>query len=289
MNAQLGLWRAPQPQSTLRYYQTEAVYAVAEAFETHQKVLIELATSAGKTTIFSEVARLWPGRVLVLAHRDELIQQAKLRLEAHCGEMVGVEQADFYAGRERVVVGSFDTVRQPKRLARMLAAGFGLCIIDECHHAVSRTYLATLRALAAAGTKILGVTATPDRGDKRALGIAFDHCAYRFGICEGIESGYITPVSGARVAVDAVDLSQVTSVAGDFNQGELDEVMIKAIEAIVKVTLARWPDRKGVGFFPGVKSAEMAAARFNQERPGSAAFVSGNTPEDERRQIGDKD
>lgn len=268
----------------LRWYQREAVDAVMRSLEEHRSALVVAATGTGKTQIFSALAKAWPGSVLVLAHRDELVQQARDRLEQVTGERVDVEQADLEASsKARIVVGSVDTVKQPRRLARMGKERFSLVVVDEAHHYPSRTYRRPIDWFEAA--KVVGVTATPDRKDRKALGRLFEDVAYTFDICRGIHQGYLVPLRGRRVVLEGVDLDSIAKTAGDLQANQLDEAMLESIEAVVQKTLELEPDRQGIAFFPGVKTAELAAERFNAAVPGSAVFISGATPREERRAI----
>jgi superfamily II DNA or RNA helicase len=242
-----------------------------------------MATGLGKTQVFSEVARRWDGDILVLAHRAELIEQAKQRLEQMTGEWVDVEKSWQRAGTARIVVGSVDTVKNRKRLESFGPDRFSLIIVDECHHYAARTYKRPLEFFSTA--KILGVTATPDRGDSKALGAIFESVCYTMDIQEGIDAGYLVPIKGRRVLIDSIDLSSIKTYMGDFAVGQLDNAMLKGVEGIVNQTLKLAPDRKGLAFFPGLASAEYAAERFNMLKPGSACFISGKTDDKERDQI----
>jgi superfamily II DNA or RNA helicase len=296
MTKQLGLFGGPDmgwldeldtpaDPDGLRWYQRDAVSAAARAFESGDRsTLLVMATGTGKTQVFSAVAKHWPGNVLVLAHRSELVEQAAHRLEQMTGELVDVEQGQLRAGRHaRLVVGSVDSIRQQKRLDRHGAERFDLVIVDEAHHYVAKTYKRPLEFFKHA--KILGVTATPDRGDEKALGKLFDSVSYVFDIAEGVAQGYLCPLRGRAVDVEALDISNVDTVAGDLVAAQLDEAMLSAVEGVVQQTLALEPGRQGVAFFPGVRSAELAAERFNALAPGSACFVSGGTPPDDRKRI----
>ncbi|MEE9393431.1 MAG: DEAD/DEAH box helicase [Planctomycetota bacterium] len=273
-----------RPNTHLRYYQHEAVAATFKAWESHKRVLLNMATGTGKTVIFSEIAKLFQGRVLVLAHRDELISQTIDKLTELTGEAVGLEQASSYSGKERIVVGSVQTVCRKDRYTRMQQlGGFDLVILDEAHHYVAKTYKRAIDAFPNA--YLLGVTATPDRGDKRALGQIVETCAYRFDILAGIDAGYLVPLQGHHVSIDAIDLSNVRTVAGDLNRSELDDAVCKGVEGIVKATLERWPDRKAIAFWPKKRSARLACERFNYYAPGIAECIDDDTPRDERRDI----
>lgn len=269
------------PWRGLRWYQAEACQSIVDGFEEYRSQLAVLATGLGKTQIFSAIARMWQGNVLVLAHREELLEQAKARLEQMTGELVEIEQADRRASRKtRIVVASLDTMRSQSRKDRFGKSHFGLVINDEAHHALAKSYRETLEWLDA---KVLGVTATPDRGDEQALGKVFDSVAYCFDILQGIEAGYLVPIRGRQVELGEIQLDGLSKVAGDLAKGQLDEVMVRAVEGIVHKTLELEPGRQGIAFFPGVKSAAYAAERFNALLSGSAVFISGDTPTDERR------
>jgi superfamily II DNA or RNA helicase len=247
--------------------------------------LAVLATGLGKTWIFGAIARMWPGNVLVLAHRSELVEQARARLAAMTGEVVEVEQGDLLASRKaRIVVASVDTIKQKHRLERFGKDHFGLIVTDEAHHYTAKSYMRPLEFFDA---KILGVTATPDRGDEQSLGKVFDSVAYCFDILQGIDAGYLVPIRGRQVELGEIQLDGLAKVAGDLAKGQLDEVMVRAVEGIVHKTLELEPGRQGIAFFPGVKSAAYAAERFNALLPGSAVFLSADTPPDERKSAAD--
>jgi len=269
----------------LRWYQEEARVAVLDAFQRVRSALVVKATGLGKTTLFGAVAGDWTqGDVLILAHRDELVGQAAKRIERMTGEQVEIEQAGQRASyRSRIVVGSVQSVTRQNRLDRMGTDRFGLVICDEAHHYTSATYRRPLEFFKNA--KILGVTATPDRGDEKALGQIFEEVAYVMDIGLGIEHGYLCRVEAKRLDVGEVDLSGVKTQAGDLVASQLDEVILKHVEGIVKGVLQHYPDRKGPAFFPGVKSAELACQRFNALRPGCAAFIHAKTDPDERKEI----
>lgn len=287
--SQQTLFRAPAPPVEeltrdpwrgLRYYQREACDAIMAGFAENRSQLLVLATGLGKTQCFSAIARHWPGNVLVLAHRQELIEQARFRLEQMTGEVVEVEMANQRASRKaRIVVASLDTMRSQSRKDRFGKDHFGLLIHDEAHHALASSYQNTLEWFDA---KLLGVTATPDRGDEKALGKVFDSVAYCFDILQGIEAGFLVPIRGSQVELGEIQLDGLAKVAGDLAKGQLDEVMVRAVEGIVHKTLELAPGRQGIGFLPGVKSAQYACERMNALLPGSSCFMSADTPKEER-------
>ena len=268
----------------LRWYQREAVDGIRRELSNVRSTLLVMATGTGKTRCFTQFIKEWDkGPVLVLAHRKELIQQAKASLEAVLGSYIEVERAHEQSSfRAEFVVGSIDSVRQKKRLERLGHDRFSLIVVDEAHHGISASYRRVLDWFGPA--RVLGVTATPDRSDERALGQAFDSVAYVYDIESGIDDGFLVPLEGRHVDVQAVDLSHVAKSAGELESGQLDEVMLKGVTGIVHETLRLYPDRQGLAFFPGVRSAELAAQTFNEKIPGSAAWVSGDTPDEQRKE-----
>lgn len=284
----------PQPEdkvfASLRWYQQRAHGAVFDAFKVHRSALVVMATGLGKTQLFSSAVKSWKRyaeknglnpRALVLAHREELIDQARKRLEQMTGELVEIEQGPLRSGKARIVVGSIQTVYREDRLARLERnGGFGLIVIDEAHHYVSPTYRVPLDFFK--GAKVLGVTATPDRADARALGQIFDDVAYSMDLQDGIQQGYLVPLRGREVEVTEINLDGVATVGDDLNQTQLDETMLTAAEGVVKGMLHHSGERQGIVFFPGVASARLAAERFNALKPHSARSVDGETPKDER-------
>jgi superfamily II DNA or RNA helicase len=273
---------------SLRWYQQDAVLSIEASLLKLRSTMLVLATGLGKTQVFSVVAHRWKqGRVLVLAHRDELVTQARDRLEQMTGEAVEIEQANLHSHKARIVVGSVASVYRPDRLARLRKNGeFGLIIIDEAHHAVSATYQSVLEAFPNA--RVLGVTATPDRADEKALGKVFDDTAYTMDLRSGIEHGYLVPIKGKAVTVKEIDLDLVKSKDGDLSIEQLNAKTLPGVEGIVKGMIHHAGTRQGVIFFPGVECAELACERLNAIKPNSAAFVSGETPKDERRIIMDR-
>lgn len=278
---------AEHAQLELRPYQFGALDGVRVAFDRGDRsTLVVCPTGTGKTVIFAELVReaVQQGiRVLVLAHRDELLKQARKKLEA-----VGV-WADTEKGKSRastlakVVVASVQSLRG-KRLERFSPAQFGLIIVDESHHATATSYRAVLDHFVEA--RVVGVTATPDRADGTALGEVFQSVAYRYELRQAIADEWLAPIVARRIVVDSVDLSTIHTRAGDLAQNELAEVMVdeEALRGVVVPLLDLAQDRRTIVFGVDVDHAHKLAALINAYRPGSARAVDGETDEATREQ-----
>ena len=249
------------------------------------RTLLVLPTGTGKTTVFGQTARGWDGRVLVLAHRNELIVQARDRLEAMTGAFVDVEKAESRSYSARCVVGSMQSVAQKRRLHRLGRGAFSLIIIDEAHRSMAASYRKIIDWFHEA--KVLGVTATPDRGDRKALGGVFESLAYEMSLQEAVIDGWLVNVKAYSGPLKEIDLSQVKSSHGDLVASQLDDEMVKASAAVAEKTceLVGPGDGQGIAFFPGVQSGMLAEQWFNKLRPGCARFVCGTTDTDEREEI----
>lgn len=276
---------APQ----LRRYQREADAAITHELEVRglRSTLYVAATGSGKTVVIAERvrrAKSHGGRVLVLAHRDELLGQVERKL-ADVGISADREQGKHRASTTaRVVVASVQTLRGA-RLARWARDHFALVIVDEAHHAMAAGYRAILEHFADA--KVLGVTATPLRADGAALGEVFESVAYRYEIRDAIREQYLVPILARRVELDSVDLRAVATRAGDFAVDQLAAVMEteRAILGVVVPLLELAGERSTVVFGVDVAHAQALADAINAIRPGAARAVSGHTDEDDRREL----
>lgn len=276
-------WVADADPEKLRYYQREASDTVrARWLSGVPHTLVVMATGLGKTRVAAHLAKHTTGRVLLLVHRDELADQAAEELALMTGEVVDIEKAERVARlTTRLVVGSVQTL-DGRRLERWPRDHFEVVVVDEAHHYVARTYRLPLDHFESACR--VGFTATPDRGDKRSLRPVFPDSCFVFDILQGIEAGYLVPIDGKLADVE-IDLSEVKVVKGDLVAGQVDDAMVRHVEGIVQALLKHYPDRRGPLFFPGVRTAELAAARLNAIKPGCAAFIHGGTDRDERRAI----
>jgi DNA repair protein RadD len=268
----------------LRPYQVRGVAQIRAAYAAgHRRVLYQAPTGSGKTVLFAFVvsnAVARGNRVLILAHRVELVDQVAATLE-QAGVLYGTIAAGYpERPLSRVQIASIATLAQ--RLDRYTGA-FDFVVIDECHHAVARSWSRVAAAMPSA--KLLGVTATPARLDGRGLGSMFDTMVVGPSVAELITLGFL---SKYRVHIPAkrVDLSRIRTRAGDYALDELANVM--ADERLTSDAIADYaricPRVPTVAFCVDIRHSMAVAARF-QQQGFRAAHVDGNTPRQERRRL----
>lgn len=272
----------------LRHYQDQAIDAVlAEWAEGHRATLLVAATGLGKTTMFAELLRRRAphGRSLVIAHREELINQAAARIEAQTGLTVGVEMADSRSSHlqpQQVVVATMQTLRG-KRLGGFPKDAFATIVIDEAHRSLAKSY----RTIADhfAGAKLLGVTATPDRSDKLGLGAVYQSVAYQYDIAEAIADGWLVPLTQHRVHCSALDVSQVRSHAGDLSEADLQQAInVDAVlHQMAKPLADLTKDRQTLVFMPGVDACHGMASVLSGYTQARIEVIVGNTPPEQRK------
>ncbi len=252
----------------------------------------------GKTVIAGHIIKrvLRSGqRVMVIAHREELIFQAAKSIARITGEDPDIEMADLYAaesslhGKSPVVVSTVQTqVAGKGRMQRFDPAEFGMCWIDEAHHAVASTYRRVIDHYRQNDAmKVLGVTATPDRTDEEALGQVFDEVAFDYDIRFGVDDGWLVPIVQRAVHVEHLDLSACRTTAGDLNGADLSRVMEyeQTLHEIASPTIEIAAGRKALVFASSVAHAERLCEILNRHEPDSARWVHGGTPKPERRQM----
>lgn len=284
----------------LRDYQVETADSIEREWLLNDAVLAVLATGLGKTVIFAEIIRRRQeaGRTLVLCHREELVFQAKKKIEHFTGIPCEVEMADQVASTSifhqmPVVIATIQTLvsgRKQKRMERFSPMDFATLIFDEAHHGCADTWKKVLEYFRSnTDLKILGVTATPDRTDESALGQIFQSTAANVGILEGIEMGWLVPVEQQMITVEGLDFSNVRATAGDLNGADLAAIMEaeKNLHGLCSATVEIARERQTIVFTASVKHAEMACNIFNRHKPGIAEWICGTTPKESRRKIMD--
>lgn len=244
---------------TLRPYQQQARERIHAEWENgHTRTLLVLPTGTGKTIVFASVAadQVRAGdRVLILAHRGELLEQAADKLQRSTGLVSAVEKADATCLNTwfRVVVGSVQTLQRTARLERFSHDYFGTIIIDEAHHAITDGYRRILDYFGSA--KVLGVTATPDRGDMRNLGEVFDSLAFEYKLTDAIKEGYLCRIMAQTIPLK-LDISSVTISGGDYAVGDLGTALDPYLEQIAAEMAQSCKGRKTVVFLPLIKTSQ---------------------------------
>lgn len=283
----------------LRDYQQGAIKAVKAAWtQDHPDTLVVLATGGGKTAVFLSLLHetLKPGqRALIIAHTKELVEQPRDRLISYYPEWdgkVGVVMAENDQCDAQITVATVQTLANEKRLARLLAAGpMDYLIIDEAHHAVADTYVTLYTRLKDANPalKHLGVTATPLRTDGAGLRAVYKHVAFKAGIRELVQAGWLVPPRwlAIQTGISLAGVATVYSDGGkDFSKKQLADVYETAncFELVVESHRKYADGRRALAFTTSVKGAYDLADEFNRQGIPAAA-ADGTTPKAERTNI----
>ena len=243
----------------LRPYQEEAKEAVFEQWEGGiRKTLLVLPTGCGKTIVFVKITEdcVRNGdRVLILAHRGELLEQAADKIAKATGLKCATEKAEesCLGSWYRITVGSVQSLMRETRLSRFPEDYFNTIIIDEAHHCISDSYQRVLKHFPDA--KVLGVTATPDRGDMKNLGQVFDSLAYEYTLPKAIKEGYLSSIKAVTIPLQ-VDLTGVGVQSGDFKAGDLGTALDPYLERIAEEMEKYCREKKTVVFLPLVKTSQ---------------------------------
>ncbi len=281
---------------SLRDYQTRAADAIEQAWKTHTSTMVCKPTGTGKTVLFAEIIRRrQPGRSLVLAHREELIFQARDKIERFAQLDCEIEMGEMVANTNGffgcpVVIATVQTMvsgRKVPRMERFNPMDFSTVVIDEFHHAPAASYRKCLDYFIKGNPelKVLGVTATPDRADEEALGQVCESVAFNYEVLDAINDGWLVPVEQQMVTIDGLDFSSVRTTAGDLNGADLAAIMEseKNMQGLCSATIDIIGDRQTIVFTSSVKHAETACAIFNRHKQGIADWVCGATDKETRR------
>jgi superfamily II DNA or RNA helicase len=276
----------------LRDYQEQLVAgALGRWSEGFRRIAMVLATGGGKTPTFSSIAGMSVAAglpVLVLAHRDELLDAAIDKLEQvnpgiHVGRLQGREKQY----RAQVVVGSVQTAANKTTLPLLKMRRWGLIIVDETHHIVAETYMRILRELGAFepdGPLVLGVTATLGRADRKRLDDVFEAVIDpQIGLLDLIKRGFLVRPRGIRVRISDLDLNKVNRVAGELSQSQLGAAMSAAMapKKIVEAWLEHANGRPTLAFMPSIDISKEQVEAFRAAGV-TAWHVDAKTPKGDR-------
>lgn len=263
----------------LRPYQQEARSAIENEWAKGvKKTLLVLPTGCGKTIVFSKIVedRVLEGdRVLVMAHRAELLDQAADKLQKSTGLACAVEKAEqsCLGSWNRVVVGSVQSLQRQKRLDKFDPDYFDTIVVDEAHHVLADSYQKVMDHFSNA--KVLGVTATAERSDMKNLGSFFETLAYEYSLPRAIREGYLCKIMVQTVPLK-IDLNSVGIQNGDYAAGETAEALDPYLEQIASEMENYCKDRKTVVFLPLIKTSQKFCDILNRHGFKSAE-VNGNS------------
>lgn len=288
MSGQMSLALAPESTDaiTLRPYQEKSVCDLREGYRRIRSQVLNAPTGSGKTVVACEILKLCVAKgkkSLFLAHRRELINQSSDKLTRF-----GVPHGIIMAGNRYdldapVQVASIQTLWHRSMIRDKLPLPeCDLIILDECHRSLAPTYLKLIEAYPNAF--VLGLTATPCRGDGKGLGHIYQGMVQTASIRELTEMGFLVPTE--YFAPSAPDLRGVKVRMGDYVEGELESRMDTNV--LVGNIVENWgrlaEGRQTVVFASGVKHSIHIAQEF-QKAGVSAEHLDGNTPMDERDEI----
>lgn len=282
-------------QISLRPYQKEIIDLIIQSPEKRQ--LISLPTGTGKTIIFSELAKKLNIPTLILAHRDELIQQAKDKLLSVWSDAnPGIVKAKFNETDHNVTIGSVQTLARTKR-REQLRPDIGLIITDECHHAAANSYKRiydqyhVLDAESANGTLHVGFTATPMRNDKKGLATIYDKITYEGQFIDFVSAGYLCDLEFQGVEssldLDGVKTTQLSGYGRDFQIGQLSQTVNteELRHNIITAYQEHAQDRKHTLGFAVDRDHAWALHQSFIMAGIASGYIDGETPADERKEI----
>jgi superfamily II DNA or RNA helicase len=267
-----------------------------------------MATGCGKTAVAGMCAMRQPKRTLFIVHLRTIVEQTASALREMTGLQVGVEMASSVSSLldpEPIVVASVQSLNARDRLQKFHPEEFSLIIGDEIHHGLAQGWRNVFDYFPTA--KVLGLTATPERGDKKKLGEIIESIAYEYALKQACDDGYLVKPRMLSIVIPGLDFSKIPRKRGDYSQEELSEIMIRyasqtahrSIEAVYglypheldAVPESQWseyvgdrPAKTTLAFCVSRLHAEKVKNAFNSFREGVCAYVDGETPHDERRE-----
>lgn len=269
----------------LRPYQKECIKAI-DGLPDGARSIVCLATGLGKSIIGANIPH--KGKMLWLSHRDELVRQPEKYFKAQ-GLSYGIEKAGEHACNEDVISASVQTLSKDNRLHEFKPDTFDLIVCDEAHHAAADTYKKVLGYFHP--RKLIGLTATPNRGDGKGLNDVFDSICFSRDLRWGIEHGYLSRIRNVRVYSD-FDMNKVKKNMGDFSLGSLEDVIMESnTDTAIANAYRKYclPEKKPtLVFCPTLSVCQQVADTLiekNPEEKGRVAVLSDKTDSETRRKI----
>lgn len=256
------------------------------------KVMSVAATGAGKTIMAAAITQYavksWTGpngqkaRVLFLADTDELVSQAQDKIYAFTGMPTDREKAGDRASLNSVVVvGSMQTLQNPARRERFGSGHFSLVIVDEAHGSMAATWQTTMDYFHQGGAKILGITATPERGDDKDLWSWWEHKGAEIGLFDLIEKRRLVKIKVKTLPID-LDCRGIKATREGLAEEEVASAIEPAFEAIIEGWERHGENRKTLWFLPGIQASKRFADMLI-ERGHAARHIDGQSSD--RREI----
>lgn len=269
-----------------RKYQIDAFNAIMNDWASGiRRTLLVLPTGCGKTVVATYVIDAWlkknkDTKVLFLAHRGELLDQAAKTMHDVAGLECSLEKASSTSiGTEnRVVLASVQTLYQERRHTQFPKDYFSAIIIDEAHHSTSDSYQIILKYFDSAN--VLGITATPDRGDLRNLGSFYENCAFEYQLKDAVKDKFLVPVR-AKVIPLEIDISKVRVTKGDYSAGDIGNFLDEYLEKIADEVVKHCKDKKTVVFLPLIKTSKTFC-KLLKKRGMKAAEINGQSDDREK-------
>ena len=273
----------------LRKYQEDSVHSILEEFTKSDSILFQMPTGTGKTTIFSEIIKIWSTtkfpnqRILILVHRKELVTQIIDRLRQF-GILAGRIQSGYLNNiLLQIQVGLIQSLNNPTRLPYNLS----LIIIDEAHHTPSKSYRNILKHYSSSSPKILGVTATPYRLSGETFAELFDKLIVSKSIKEFIKEGWLIPIK--HLATSFNDFSNVRIKNKEYVEKDLEVILRseKVMAELVESYFKYGEDKKAIIFALNKSHSKDIVERFKSEKI-SAEFIDSDTAPNLRDEIVNK-
>jgi len=267
----------------LRPYQTEAINAIQKEWtDGNTKTLLVLPTGTGKTVCFAELLRRQVeqgDRCLVLAHRGELLEQARAKIKIVTGLDCSIEKAEqtSLGSSLPITVGSIQTLMNDKRRELFSPDYYQTIVVDETHHILSDGYQKVMQYFSPA--KVVGCTATADRGDMKNLGQYFDSMAYEYTLLDAIHQGYLSPIKALTIPLQ-IDITQVNISQGDYQLADIGYALEPYLYEIADKMIEHCSDRKTIVFLPLIATSQKFC-QILKDKGISAAEVNGNSPDRE--------